>query len=85
MSFRRDTNNPPYPIAIADCSVPRSVFSESNYYTVYESTSGGDRSGVKASCGHDGGGLNMSGMSRSPPRKAAQVGSLEVAVVAGTW
>ena len=37
-----------------------------------------------ASCGHDGGGLTMRSMSRSPPRKAAQVGSLEMAVVAGT-
>ena len=27
----------------------------------------------------------MSGMSTPPPRKAAQVGSLEMAVVAGTW
>ena len=36
-----------------------------------------------ASCGHHRGGLNMRSMSRSPPRKAAQVGSLEMAAVAG--
>ena len=32
--------------------------------------------------GHYGGVLNMSGMSRSPPRKGARVGSLEVTMVA---